>query len=472
MKFNATFAALLFAVCCLLQAAAQDSSASYRVIALDRLDAFQEPGKNWQIAGNALADYSRREDMRPLPGSGIIVNTFPKNGRSHLMTKQHFGDLEIELEFMMANQSNSGVYLQGRYEVQLLDSWRRTQPTFSDAGGIYERWLPEKGNFEGTAPLMNAARAPGLWQQLRIRFRAPRFNAQGEKIRNARFEEVYLNGVLVQQQVEVTGPTGSAMFPDEQPEGPLVFQGDHGPVAFRSIRWRPLALEAPPGSAGGYQPKPILVDPAARPYLLRTFMHFGDEKLTHVLSVGNPNQVHYSYNIKQGALFQVWRGRFLDLTPAWRDRGGMQTGVPRGSLLALSNAPAVAVLARGTESWPEAVDFDSLQSHGYVLDTHRNPEFSYTWKGLQVKDKVECLESGEGLSRTLTLIDPPAGVYCRLASGKLIEKLKNGMYAVDGQKYYIRLEGRYKPLIRLAGEGQELLIPFAGNQPVSYSIIW
>ncbi len=130
----------------------------------------------------------------------------------HLYTKEEFGDIELELDFMMAKNSNSGVYLQGRYEIQLLDSWMKLDPTSSDAGGVYLRWTPERGEFEGTPPVMNVSRAPGLWQHLSIKFRAPRFNDKGEKTENARFVSVYLNGVLVQQEVEVTGPTGSGMF--------------------------------------------------------------------------------------------------------------------------------------------------------------------------------------------------------------------------------------------------------------------
>ncbi len=127
----------------------------------------------------------------------------------------------------------------------MLDSWTRLPVTSSDCGGIYQRWTPNRGRSEGTAPNMNVARAPGLWQQLRIKFRAPRFNDKGEKIANAVFEEVYLNDVLVQQQVQVTGPTTSAMYPNEKDEkatGPLVLQGDHGKAAFRNIRYRYLPL--------------------------------------------------------------------------------------------------------------------------------------------------------------------------------------------------------------------------------------
>jgi hypothetical protein len=134
----------------------------------------------------------------------------------------------------------------GRYEVQLLDSWGVAEPAFNDLGGIYQRWdagAPEgERGYHGQPPRVNVARAPGLWQHLRIVFQAPRFE-DGRKVENARFDEVVLNGVVVQKNVEVTGPTRSAAFPDEQRTGPLLLQGDHGPVAFRNIRYRRLQTE-------------------------------------------------------------------------------------------------------------------------------------------------------------------------------------------------------------------------------------
>lgn len=130
----------------------------------------------------------------------------------------------------------------GRYEVQLFDSWGVDEPQFSDVGGIYQRWDEsqpegEKG-FEGNAPRLNAARAPGLWQHVKILFKAPEFNESGEKEANAMFEEVWLNGVMIQENVELTGPTRAAAFDDEVTEGPLMIQGDHGPVAVRNIEYK------------------------------------------------------------------------------------------------------------------------------------------------------------------------------------------------------------------------------------------
>ena len=90
---------------------------------------------------------------------------------------------------------------------------------------------------KGVPPRLNASRAPGLWQHLDIVFRAPKFDGK-RKIANARFVRVVLNGAVVQENVEVTGPTRAAPFEDERATGPLMIQGDHGPVAVRNIQYK------------------------------------------------------------------------------------------------------------------------------------------------------------------------------------------------------------------------------------------
>ena len=114
---------------------------------------------------------------------------------------------------MLAKGSNSGVYLQGLYEMQILDSWGTTEPlTSSDLGGIYHQWIDNRG-VGGSAPRVNAARRPGEWQSYQAWFRAPRFDAAGKKIEPARFLRVLLNGQLVQQDVDVAGPDARGTRP-------------------------------------------------------------------------------------------------------------------------------------------------------------------------------------------------------------------------------------------------------------------
>jgi len=173
-------------------------------------------------------------------GAGGTMLNGPTGRTANLCTDRSFGDVELYVEFMLAKGSNSGVYLQGLYEVQIFDSWGTSEPmTTSDGGAIYHQWIEERG-VGGSAPLVNAARRPGEWQSYQIWFRAPRFDAAGKKIEPARFQRVLFNGQLVQKDVNVDGPTRAALSTPEAAQHPLMLQGDHGPVAFRNIYVRPL----------------------------------------------------------------------------------------------------------------------------------------------------------------------------------------------------------------------------------------
>jgi hypothetical protein len=151
-----------------------------------------------------------------------------------LYTERKFGDCTVELEFMVPRGSNSGVYLMGEYEVQILDSYGKKDKDlkYGDVGGIYNT----------AAPKVNAARKPGEWQKFVIEFRAPRFKG-GKKVANAKFLKVTLNGTLLHEGVEVKGPTTSALTGKESAAGPLLLQGDHGPVAFRNLVVTPRAAK-------------------------------------------------------------------------------------------------------------------------------------------------------------------------------------------------------------------------------------
>jgi hypothetical protein len=91
----------------------------------------------------------------------------------------------------------------------------------------------------GSTAKVNASKAPGEWQSYLIQFRTPRF-AGGKKVANAKFLKVLYNGVLVQENVECEGATRSAMNLPESEKGPLMIQGDHGPVEFRKIEVKKL----------------------------------------------------------------------------------------------------------------------------------------------------------------------------------------------------------------------------------------
>ncbi|MGY3052043.1 hypothetical protein ACVWYG_000230 [Pedobacter sp. UYEF25] len=439
-------------------------------ISLNSLDAFRDPPKNWIVASDASADFGKSGPIKSTSGSGVLVNTFLQNG-ANLVTKLAYGDVELELDFMMTKGAASGVYLLGRYEVQLADSWTKLNPTFADLGAVGRHSGNSLAGFNGKSPLMNVSRAPGLWQHLRIKFSAPKF-ANGIKVANARFEEVYLNNAVIQEHVDVTAPTEGAMFIDEHAEGPIMLQGDQGSVAFRNIITTHI-LPVSHVQAMAVPNNPILLNPTGRAYILRSFLNYGDRKRTHVISVGNPNQISYSYDLKQGALLQIWRGQFVDVTDMWDGRGEPQVAKPNGSVVLLSGAPSIAFLADANSLWPDSIAFDDFDNKGYALDKDRNPTFRYVYKGATVTDKISSQGNGESLIREINVSNAPANFYCRIAAASIIEAVGKGIYAVDGKSYYVRIDKQFKPFVRKTQKGQELIIGVEKNvSSFTYSIIW
>ncbi len=172
------------------------------------------------------------------PSGGVFLNGV--TGRSaDLISDARMGDVELYVEFLIPKKSNSGVYLHGLYEVQIFDSHGATERGIHDCGAIYQRWIGGRG-VGGKAPLQNACAPPGNWQSFHIWFRAPRFSSHGRKTENARFLKVLHNGVLIHEEVEVDGPTRASLEIPEAALNPLMLQGDHGPVAFRNLRIRPI----------------------------------------------------------------------------------------------------------------------------------------------------------------------------------------------------------------------------------------
>ncbi len=204
------------------------------------LAGWKKPTGDWQIVGEAAQDPANEKALAVKPGAGVLYNG-PKGSTGNLFTEAEFGDVAAQIDFLIPKGSNSGVYFMGRYEIQVYDSHGVEKGEYPgiECGGIYERWKDDKG-FEGHSPAVNASLPPGRWQRFEVIFRAPRFGADGKKTANARFVKVYHNGQVVHENVELTGPTRGAAFEDEKPAGPLMFQGDHGPVAYRNLRIVPL----------------------------------------------------------------------------------------------------------------------------------------------------------------------------------------------------------------------------------------
>ena len=154
-------------------------------------------------------------------------------------SRDHFGDCQLHIEWATPvevkgkgqGRGNSGVYLMGRYEVQVLDSWNNKTYPDGQAAALYGQ----------SPPLVNACRAPGEWQTYDIVFRSPRF-AEGKLSSPARATVLH-NGVIVQDAVKLIGATThkrAAKYRPHSPKGPIRLQ-DHGnPVRYRNIWVRPL----------------------------------------------------------------------------------------------------------------------------------------------------------------------------------------------------------------------------------------
>ena len=156
--------------------------------------------------------------------------------RGNILTRRSFGDVRIHLEFrtpLMAEargqaRGNSGVYVQGRYEVQVLDSFG-LEPMDNGCGGVY-RIAP---------PRVNASLPPLQWQTYEIIFRAPRFDASGSKTANARIT-VRHNGQVIHLNRELPRLTPGGVSNEESERGPLLLQDHRDPVQYRNIWVLPL----------------------------------------------------------------------------------------------------------------------------------------------------------------------------------------------------------------------------------------
>jgi hypothetical protein len=180
------------------------------------------PERSKWTAGKAGLSENNPKDLTVGDAGTDLVNA--AGGGVDAYTIEKWGDCTISLEVMVPQGSNSGIYVMGEYEVQILDSFGKKQVGPGDIGGLYG----------AQAPRVNAAKAPGEWQKFLIEFQAPKFEGD-KKIANAKFKKVTLNGQVIHEDVEMKGPTPSGVTGKEAPTGPLMFQGDHGPVAFRNI---------------------------------------------------------------------------------------------------------------------------------------------------------------------------------------------------------------------------------------------
>lgn len=155
-------------------------------------------------------------------------------GKGDIVTKEKFGDIQLHLEWCppadahgnSQNRGNSGIKFQGRYELQVLDSYQN--PTYADgqAGSIYGEW----------PPLVNSVHKPGEWNYYDVAFEAPRF--EGDKLVKPGYITVFLNGVLLHNHKEIMGTTAHRQYPKYTAHGaeePLLLQNHNGSERFRNV---------------------------------------------------------------------------------------------------------------------------------------------------------------------------------------------------------------------------------------------
>ena len=145
---------------------------------------------------------------------GILMNE--GKGANNIYTERKFNDFKLEVEFNVDKGSNSGVYLRGRYEIQIVDGYGRPLDVHSQ-GALYGFIVPP----------VNVDKPAGEWQSFEITLIANRLT-------------VVLNGTKIIDNGEVPGITGGALDANEGEPGPIMLQGDHGKVQFRKVRITPL----------------------------------------------------------------------------------------------------------------------------------------------------------------------------------------------------------------------------------------
>ena len=567
---------------------------------LTDLSNFKSEGTNWVIGSAVTSDFQKPWDLSFESGSGILVNNVKDQGvrdqdnaadGAHLFSNIEHGDIEIEFEVLLPKESNSGVYFQGRYELQLRDTAEDEQLSSDDLGGVYAQWknADQKETIGGSAPILNAARSAGLWQKFKVLFRAPRFDAQGNKTANAKFDHIYLNDYLIQKNVEVTGPTIGSPHADEVALAPFMIQGDHGPIAIRNIDYKTYTnesvklsnltykvfkgkfdyipdfstlevikegaaenfddLESLAGMNDGFcmvfegdiqvprdgqylfetgiddggntyidgqlivhnqgdpgygtergvveltkgthklkqsyyeevwgarinmkiegpgmekaefpmrdQPQattdwPVqsdfVLEVGDEPELIRGFAdHYGQKK-THILSVGTPQGIHYSYDTRNNELINLWKGEFADVTRMWNGRGAEQRLDPVAAELSITD-----------------MSDSNCKPNGYTIGSDGLPTFRYTCDNMNITDKVSPTEGKKSASRVIS-VDKGSYQY-EVASGDGIKELSDGWYSIDNQ-YFVRsnnADANWKV------SDDKIVATIAPSSELSYEIYW
>lgn len=560
----------------------------FTMINLQSLDDFKDH-QHWMLAGDVVTNIDG-EAVKIKEGKGIIVND--KGSEATLMTAFTHNDLDLKADFLLTKGAVATVQFKGKYKIALTDSWK--SGTDGACGTLYIK------SDSMAAPLINACKAPGLWQHLFVKFKAP------DQSGKATIEAVYLNGKLIHKNVALVREGGGP--------GPLVLTTEKGTAAFRNIEYKsydddrihlqditfgvykellknldtvknltPLRTGNADSLHWSYGDKRALTDfkgtmqvpvegkyvfmirgggPCAlyiddkqvvynngtreytQPFYGNVSLKQGEhsfevaysnydeslvleyegpgipvtaltspssERLVHEIppmalsvnqtaiiqegffthhgkvntynmSVGTPDEINYAYDMTTFNILSVWRGKFIDVSNMWVERGESQMQIPLGAPLELAGVPPLLQLTNKSASWTDtvAVDDNFYTSRGYRLKTDGLPVFFYTYKGVKVEDEVSTAKDQRGLVRTIqaTFTAPVNNIYYLLGIGRIVDPMERGVYAMDDKEYYIAVGGGTgAPEIVKAGDGRyELRLPISAEQgktiTFSYSIIW
>lgn len=563
---------------------------------------FLKSGANWKIVKNVVADH-QQEGVTIVPGEGVLLNDVNSSDElTPLVTNFEHGDLELEMEFMTPKGSNSGLFFQGRYEIELSDTWNVKDTLLAYCGTIFQN---NKDETKAIVPVVNASKAPGLWQQIKVLFRAPRFDTQGNKIASAKFEHVYLNGFLLHKDIQVNGPVANAFLPDEKELGPLVIQADNGTIVVRNIRYKSYTLDSlkldnirytlyentsysfpdfrtlkpvrngtasdlnvieasskpeffaltydadlivpvtgeylfkgsmdeggeiridnqPVIRAGNIEGEkktrtlihltegkhslhinyfqatwsaniylyyegpgisykslgipankfkqvshdPMPVVPVTQPEMIRSFITYKDTVKTHVISVGSPANVHYTFDLNEGSLVKAWKGKFADTYGMWHSRGESQLLQAMNFSIEPADGLPMSFLS-DEEAW--SADPELYKFIRYKINFEGYPVFQYQYAEAQFEDLIVPSADRLGITRTITVTGKTSKqLWYRIATGDPIILLSNGLYNIGGD-FYLKLEKAQGAKVR---DDQEIIVPVlsdAESSTIQYSIIW
>ena len=212
-----------------------------------------------------------------------------------------------------------------------------------------------------------------------------------------------------------------------------------------------------------------------RPYLLRSFLNFPiarvydyTEKRTHVINVGEKDGPHYSYDLQNGALLQVWRGPFVDVSEMWVDRGEPQVVRALGPAVGFDGRPQWSA---DLKTWPDSSA--DLRHRRYELDADGRPTFYYTFGSVgEVADRF--VPTASGLNRTLTNATEGESLYTTLASAATIRETAPGVFETVDPGLNIAVQELASGGLRLLqGEGrQRLVAELPPGEHLTYTLDW